>query len=380
MKVNRQPRYHPTRRAQVALVVAVCLAVASHLRAQSAITWDAPLTISSDSDVRTDGSLFGAINNGGKGAFSVTVNGVRFLQFATPGNTQSVSVGDFTLTADTQSELVGYDHRGPTGAGMSQEYSALVGANSVAYGSTPDIGTPAKMVLTVSNLEVGQAYLIQIWVNWSVAAGDSTMGNTSRSTTTLSAKNSVTLHPNTTGTVGGRGQFTTGRFTATEVTQSVEVTGATSDSTANLTVGVISAVQVRTAATAAPSPSKLVNISTRSRVEVGENALIGGFIIQGQTSKRVIVRAIGPSLARSGVVGVLENPTLVLFDGTGNPIAENDDWRSTQQDEIAATGVPPTDDRESAIVASISAGNYTAIVRGKNDTSGVALVEVYDLQ
>ena len=125
--------------------------------------------------------------------------------------------------------------------------------------------------------------------------------------------------------------------------------------------------------------SKLANISTRGFVDTGDNVMIGGFI-SGNGVAKVIVRAIGPSLTSFGVPGALQDPTLELHDGTGAIIATNDNWRDTQENEIEATGLAPTDDRESAIVATITPGNYTAIVRGTNDTTGVGLVEVYNIQ
>ena len=125
--------------------------------------------------------------------------------------------------------------------------------------------------------------------------------------------------------------------------------------------------------------ARLAQISTRGFVDIGNNVMIGGFIISGQAT-RVIVRAIGPSLTASGVQGALPDTVLELRDGSGSLIFSNDDWRSTQAQEIIATGVPPTDDRESAIVANLVPGAYTAIVRGKGNTTGVALAEVYALQ
>lgn len=122
----------------------------------------------------------------------------------------------------------------------------------------------------------------------------------------------------------------------------------------------------------------LVNISTRGPVEDGDNVMIGGFIIRGDREQRVIVRAIGPSLATLGVPGALSDTTLEVFDGRGR-IAENDDWRSHQESEIVSVGLPPGDDRESAVILSLWPGSYTAIVRGKNNTSGNALVEAYQL-
>ena len=122
-----------------------------------------------------------------------------------------------------------------------------------------------------------------------------------------------------------------------------------------------------------------LNISTRARVLTGENILIGGFILTGADPKRVIVRALGPSLVGAGIPGPLQDPVLRLQTDNGLVLAENDDWRQTQQSEIEATGIPPTDARESAIVQTLPPGNYTASVSGKESTTGVALVEVYDL-
>ncbi len=122
----------------------------------------------------------------------------------------------------------------------------------------------------------------------------------------------------------------------------------------------------------------LGNISTRLAVSTGENVLIGGFIVVGQVPKRVIIRAIGPSLG-AGVNGALADPTLELFQGSTS-LAFNNDWRDTQAAEIAATGVAPSDDREAAIVQTLAPGAYTAIVRGSGDSTGIALVDGYDLE
>ncbi|HVH91236.1 MAG TPA: hypothetical protein VM783_07615, partial [Candidatus Acidoferrum sp.] len=135
-------------------------------------------------------------------------------------------------------------------------------------------------------------------------------------------------------------------------------------------------------------PTILGNISTRAFVQTGDNVMIGGFIVEGGQPKRVIIRAIGPELSRFGVPYVLADPTLELYDDTGGLIASNDNWVTTiiggiitsnQVREIQASGHAPRDGRESAIIADLPAGNYTAIVRGVNDTTGVALAEVYDL-
>ena len=134
--------------------------------------------------------------------------------------------------------------------------------------------------------------------------------------------------------------------------------------------------------------SILANVSTRSFVQTGDNVMIGGFIVQGTQPKRVILRAIGPSLTQYGVPNVLANPTLELHDGTGALIASNNNWATTiiggiitgnQVRDIQASGYAPSDGRESAIIADLPPGNYTAIVHGVNNTAGVGLVEVYDL-
>jgi hypothetical protein len=128
--------------------------------------------------------------------------------------------------------------------------------------------------------------------------------------------------------------------------------------------------------------TRFVNISTRGRVGTVDETMIGGFIVQGGAAKRVIIRAIGPSLAGgpSPVVNALADPFLELHDGNGNALAVNDDWSNgSQAAEIVATGLPPVNNRESAIVRTLGPGNYTAVVRGMNSTTGVGLVEVYDL-
>ena len=136
--------------------------------------------------------------------------------------------------------------------------------------------------------------------------------------------------------------------------------------------------------------SELGNISTRGFVQTGDNILDGGFIIEGSEPKTVIVRAVGPSLTQYGVPSALADPTLELHAaGNPNPIAFNDNWQTTvigglitsnQVSAIQNSGYIPGDTRESAIIATLQPGLYTAIVRGKNNTTGVALVEVYYLE
>jgi hypothetical protein len=134
-----------------------------------------------------------------------------------------------------------------------------------------------------------------------------------------------------------------------------------------------------------PPPATALNIATRLPVGVGQNVLIGGFIIVGPTPKRVLIRAIGPSLP---IAGALADPTLELHDGSGATIATNNDWRATQIGgligssqavELQATTIPPTKDGESAIAVTLNPGAYTAVIRGASASTGIALIEVYDL-
>ncbi|MFL6504937.1 MAG: sialidase family protein, partial [Candidatus Udaeobacter sp.] len=145
---------------------------------------------------------------------------------------------------------------------------------------------------------------------------------------------------------------------------------------------------VRVRPTAVPNQARLSNISTRSFVQTGEHVMIGGFIVQGAGSKRVIIRAIGPELTQFGIPDALANPRLELHNGSGALIGTNNDWQTTilggiitsnQVSAIQNSGHAPTAASESAIIADLPPGNYTAIVRGVNNTAGVALVEVYDL-
>ena len=128
-----------------------------------------------------------------------------------------------------------------------------------------------------------------------------------------------------------------------------------------------------------PQNSTIANISTRGNVGIGDNVMIGGFIVGGDQPTNVIVRALGPTLTDFGVNGALADPTLELHDGNGTLLSQNDNWKSTQQQAIQNSGYAPPQDAEAAILATLQPGNYTAIVRGKNNSTGVALVEVYNL-
>jgi phospholipase/lecithinase/hemolysin len=130
-----------------------------------------------------------------------------------------------------------------------------------------------------------------------------------------------------------------------------------------------------------PAPAaEALNISTRVFVGTAERVAIAGFIITGDVPKRILIRGIGPSLAANGVPSPLGDPALTLFDGAGKQLRLNDNWRDSQPAEIIATGLPPQNDLESAIVAALPAGHFTAVLTGNNGMTGNGLVEIYDLE
>jgi len=122
----------------------------------------------------------------------------------------------------------------------------------------------------------------------------------------------------------------------------------------------------------------ITNLSTRVSVETGQSVAVAGFIVTGTHSKQIVIRGLGPTLTQDGVSGALADPFLSLFDGNGKVLWTNNNWKDSQQAEIEATGLAPTNDLESAIVRTLAPGNYTAILSGRNGTTGIGLVEVYD--
>jgi hypothetical protein len=141
-------------------------------------------------------------------------------------------------------------------------------------------------------------------------------------------------------------------------------------------VGLVEIYDLNPAAT-----SKLVNISSRGFVGTDDNVMIAGVIIGAETTTAgtLLVRGLGPQLTQFGIVNALADPTLELRDGNGSLVATNDNWKDTQQATIQGTGIPPGDDRESAIFATLASGNYTAILRGATGGTGNGLIEVYNL-
>ncbi|MEY2563064.1 MAG: hypothetical protein QOH88_1257 [Verrucomicrobiota bacterium] len=166
-------------------------------------------------------------------------------------------------------------------------------------------------------------------------------------------------------------------FTVVSRTEITATAPAGADTSA---ISVTTPAGVATFPAGAVPPAAILNLSTRCRVDPGEDAMIGGFILQGPGSKKLLIRGLGPSLAAAGIKDSLANPTLELHDAAGKVIAANDDWTaSADQQDIAATGIPPTQSRESAILQTLPPGTYTAVLQGVSQSSGVALVEIYDL-
>ena len=125
----------------------------------------------------------------------------------------------------------------------------------------------------------------------------------------------------------------------------------------------------------------LANLAARGLVQTGDNVLIGGFIVTGNAPKKVLLRAIGPSLSNSGVSGALADPTLTIFDSNSVQIGFNDNWvNDPNRQDVIDTGIPPTNDKEAALVRTLAPGNYTAKLAGAGNTTGVALLEIYDLE
>jgi WD40 repeat protein len=129
-----------------------------------------------------------------------------------------------------------------------------------------------------------------------------------------------------------------------------------------------------------PLVPRVGNISTRTFVGTGDNVPIAGFVITGRDPKKIVLRAIGPSLGGAGISMPLPDPYLELHDGAGVVVASNDNWKESQEDEINRSGLAPADEREAVIIKSLSPGSYTAVMRGANSSTGIGVVEVYDLE
>ncbi|MEY2507044.1 MAG: hypothetical protein QOH01_1373 [Verrucomicrobiota bacterium] len=260
---------------------------------------------------------------------------------------------------------------GPTGMVTFQEGANTLAQvplnNGAASFSTAGL-TPGDHTITATYQSATLAALSSGSTTQTVAVSTSSPTPTSTPTPT----------PSTTPTATATATVTA---TATATATPTATATATPTATATATPTATATVTPTATPTGTPTatPTQAINLSTRMRIEAGDRAGIGGFIITGSVSKRVLIRAIGPSLRPSGIPQPLADPFLDLYGSGPSPIASNNDWRDTQEASIKATGIPPVNDLESAIDATLAPGNYTAVVRGKDGGSGVALVEVYDL-
>jgi hypothetical protein len=311
----------------------------------------------------------------GSGGYSVPVPGsgnytVTFSGGSAPASQKSASVFgdqnvkiDYLVTGFAQptptptppavgNKLANISTRAVVGTGANVVIGGFIVTGTdakkvIVRGIGPSLPFPGKLLDPALELRDGAGNLIASNNNWSQSANSAAIAESGVAPANASESAIlVTLEP--------------GSYTV--ILSGVNQTSGT---------GVVEVYDLDNAAN-----SKLANISTRAFVQGGDNVLIGGLIIVGQSGANLIVRAIGPSLP---VTGAMADPTLELRDANGEPFAANDDWRSSQQAAIIETGVAPARDAESAIVASFPAGAYTAIVRGANGTTGVAVVEVYQL-
>jgi hypothetical protein len=224
------------------------------------------------------------------------------------------------------------------------------------------------------------------------ATSTATPTATATSTATATATATPVTSPTPTATATATSTATpsasatsTATATATPSSTATATPTATPTSTPTATATATSTATATPSATAtatptATPPAQTINISTRMRVETGDNVLIGGFIITGNASKTVAVRGIGPSLVQFGLGGVLSDPTLEVRSSNNALLFANDNWQdnSAQAAQLASLGLGPQDAKESGIVATLSPGAYTAVLAGKNQGTGVGLLEIYD--
>jgi hypothetical protein len=251
---------------------------------------------------------------------------------------------------------------GATFIGSTQVTTDSAGHATFSQTFSASVAVGATLTATTTRLSTGDTSEFSACANVT-PGGEATPSPTPGATPTATATPVATATPMATGTP---------LPTATPI--------ATATPVATPTAPPESTPTPTAAPTSTPNPvSKAINLSTRMRVETGDNVGIGGFIITGSTPKHVLIRAVGPSLAGSGVPNVLADPKLELHGPGTFATITNDNWKESQWLEVQATGIPPTDDLESAIVATLAPGAYSAILRGNGNTSGVALVEAYDL-
>ncbi len=297
------------------------------------------------------------------GTVAVTAGSLAFQTFAQSAGTLRFTGGTSASVAAGQS----FQFTGGALAGTGTLSGPVVNAGNLTIGST-DATTSALTLSSTFTQNAGSTLTANIG---GLAAGSFGMlsitgAATLNGTLALNLVNGFKFRVGDSFRVVAAASVS-GAFSS--VTLPAGVTGTLASSGGNVTVTI----------TAAPPAATLTNISTRGRVETGDNVMIAGFVITGPNSKKVLIRALGPTLTSFGVSGALSDPTLTLFNSQGQAIATNDNWRSAQQAEIIASTFAPPDDREPGIVATLTPGAYTAILTGVGGEMGVGIVEVYDL-
>ena len=263
-------------------------------------------------------------------------------------------------------------HAFATTTALTSSPNPSTGGQSVSFTATVTGGPPTPTGM-VTFLE-GPTALAQIPLNNGIASF-STSSLALGSHTITAIYQSDTLSALSSGTTSQ----SVSSPSPTPTPSSTPIPTATPSATSTPTATASATITPAPTATPAGTPAQPINLSTRMKVEMGDNVGIGGFIISGVTPKHVLIRAIGPSLTQSGIPNGLPDPVLDLYHSGPSPIASNNNWRDTQEAAIKASGIPPVNDLESAIDATLAPGNYTAVVRGNDGGTGVALVEVYDL-
>ncbi|MBA3963350.1 MAG: putative Ig domain-containing protein [Chthoniobacterales bacterium] len=328
------------------------------------------------------------------GTFSVTL---------TATNASSIAMATLSLTVTPELAILSGDQTGRTGLPFSYQIQATGTTSSALFAAT---GLPAGLVVDPATGLISGATKVSGALTVRLTVTD--LGHSASATVTLTFTSDpglpVIISPAETTLVAGH-QFTYTITAPSTADPKADPTtfSITGDLPPGLTfdpkTGLISGTYIAgsyspvqlfatnshgtatmTLVFALPKANAATNLSTRLQVGVGDNVLIGGFIVTGNAPKKVLLRATGPSLEVDGnpLAGTLKDPVLELHSAT-SLLQTNDDWQSTAEQAIAATGLAPADPKESAIVATLQPGSYTGVVRGKGSSKGIALLEVYDL-
>jgi hypothetical protein len=180
-------------------------------------------------------------------------------------------------------------------------------------------------------------------------------------------------------TVNGDGSYTSGSFTPSVAGTYRWIATYSGDGNNGAAANACNDPNETVVVNPTPPAAQLQNLASRAQVGTGVRVMIGGFIITGNANADVLIRGLGPSLQEAGLTGVLQNPRLDLYNEFGQLLFSNQDWKDTQEAQIRATGIPPTFNVESAMVATLPPGSYTAVLQGVNGGTGIGLVEIYDI-